>query len=254
MGEFHFCVTGIVAPDTLTLRLGPSVDSPAVALIEADRCLIEPLGPWIDGWAPVQLLNRQDSSLTAGYVSSNFLTPGTERTSTQPFNPNLIDPQWCITPGAPWVRMRIAPLEEASVLALIPGDTCGIFPATEPGTTGAWVRVSYDLKSRGGWIPADRLVTTERFLDLDSGPVKTVQFAFAEPTAIPPENLKAYTSDGLVVGAMSAELTLRVPQSIDPETLVFSAWGGDKYCRMSVSVGTAEGSVYPLAVGLGLCV
>lgn len=261
LGDFHLCTKNMPPESRISLHLGPSRTAPVLAEVNESTCGIQPVGPWLDGWAPVIVDSRftslQDGSLVAGYVRSAFVRPGEEQAILPWLNPNLIDPQWCVIEDTTPIHVRIAPIDEAPSLLTIAGGECAIYPATEPDSTDEWVRVTVDFERQGaGWVRADQIVSTEQALDFGDEPLVPVRFAYQDKNGefLEIEKFKVVTADGLLVGQPSTDGTLQMPASLDPLTVSLLGWSFDKYCVTSGSVRELVDDVYLAVAAFGGCV
>jgi hypothetical protein len=263
------CVDGIIAPDTLNLRAGPSTDWPVLLELNPTHCRITVLGPTVDGWLPVQLTHfgGDTSGLYVGYVFSTYVRTTQRADPLGPFNPNLFDPSWCVV-GTASLPLRISPTETPSQLDLLPplpAGQCYLYP-TLTDATGQWTLVASSETSTAGWVAATALVTTERFVDFGPNPqMRTVSFNLigqdGRPSP-PASNFRAVIADrpgypGLTVGMLRADATLELPVDFDPTQLRFVGHPvGDKWCLVEGDVSsssTSDGS-YLITTRPGLCV
>jgi len=263
-GEFDLCVTGIAASDTLNLRTGPTTSAPMVSELSPDQCGITPLGPSVDGWAPVRVSQSLSSrDVFVGFAFDTFLSLGRPAIETAPFNANLVDPVWCAAGSQP-LELRLAPDPSAQLLHTVEPGVCRLFPMSTD-ISGKWVIVSVDdVGNPAGWVQRIHIKSTEPEIefaaDAELQPVRFQFIASDLPGASVPTNILALAPNPTgasrlaTIGLVDLSQELLLPATIDPLTMSFRGWTFDRYCVTTTSsVSLIEGA-YVAEFGPTLCV
>lgn len=227
----EYCVSGIVSPDVLNLRLGPGIDWPVLQELAQGECaILATSADPIDGWRQVSVAGE------TGWVSSNFIAMRNGGIGPADPIPRVV----CVQGLAPGdtLNVRTGPGIEFDIVAELVEGQCG---TTQGDAQDGWIALGRDTLL--GWAFADFLAPAP-----DDGSPSVVVSEVAEVDTTRIEiRLQPLTADaplaplsdfevidpgtGNVIGAVGADGSIAVPLDALPAVLRIEAeLPNDPFC------------------------